>query len=369
MKPLVGLRTPALTDLAQRLGAEPFRGRQIARWVYRRAAGTFDQMTDLPKPLRKQLAAEYTPRSSQVAHRAEAADGAVKLALRLPDKALVECVHMPSLLCEAPTRTSGRGEARGGKAATICVSTQVGCPVGCGFCATGAAGLARNLTAGEIVEQVLTAVAETAGGPVADLREQSLNVVYMGMGEPFLNYQATLESLALLREEVGIGARAVTVSTVGVPDRIRQFARDQPQVNLAVSVHAPTDELRRQLVGRAAQDWTVSEVLEAVRDYLTATNRRVSFEYVLLRGVNDADKEAQALAEVLHGLLCHVNLIPYNSTDAAFKPPAPGRAEAFRRALESAGVATTVRHSRGQDIAAACGQLRARQAGQADRRA
>lgn len=346
MTPLVGLDTNALVELSQSLGEKPFRGRQIARWIYCHAAHSFDQMTDLPISLRQRLAAEYQPRSSRVAGTAQAADGTLKLAVRLADGALIECVHMPST-------ASG--------AATVCVSTQAGCPVGCAFCATGAGGHQRDLTAGEIVEQVLVAVSEARAGPVKDLREQSLNVVYMGMGEPFLNYQATIESLALLRGEVGVGARAITVSTVGVPEGIRRFARDQPQVNLAVSLHAPTDELRRELIGGTGRAWSVSAVLEAVRDYLAATNRRVSFEYVLLRDVNDGDAEAGALAELLRGLLCHVNLIPYNATDAAFGPPSRARMEAFKAFLDGAGIPTTIRRSRGQDIAAACGQLRARQ--------
>ena len=348
MTPLVGKTRAELEALAAQLGARPFRGRQLARWVYRHAASGFDEMTDLPATLRHDLAEQHAVRSAEVAARLVSADGTVRLALRLSDGAIAECVYMPS--GDAPSADGS---------ATICVSTQVGCAVGCLFCATGAGGLERNLSPGEIAEQVLFAAAEGAHRGTPDLRQASLNVVYMGMGEPFLNYENTVASLRLLREAVGIGARAITVSTIGLPDGIRAFARDEPQVNLAVSLHAPTDDLRASLVPSPLVA-PIADLMAAVRDYIAATHRRVSFEYVVLAGVNDGPEQADALADLLTGLLCHINLIPYNATDGPYRAPSPAQVSACQHRLQERGLNVTVRASRGQDISAACGQLHAR---------
>src|SRR3972149_222356 len=245
---------------------------------------------------------------------------------------------------------------------SCCVSTQVGCAVGCVFCATGMSGLARNLTAGEIVEQVI-AVQEAArdrAPATQDDRSQIDHITFMGMGEPLINYEATVKALALLNNEMSIGARNMTVSTAGFVPGIKRLAREKLQVTLAVSLHAPNDALRRKLVPGMAR-WGVAEIIAECHDYFDRTGRRVTFEYCLLDGVNDGNAEAHQLARALQGLNCHVNLIPYNHTEAlGFQTSPAGRAGAFREILEKAGMRVTQRVQRGADIDAACGQLRRR---------
>jgi 23S rRNA (adenine2503-C2)-methyltransferase len=228
----------------------------------------------------------------------------------------------------------------------------VGCPVGCVFCATGLGGFSRNLTAGEIVDQVL-AVQEAAGTRVD-------HVVFMGMGEPLLNYEATVKAMRLLNSELSIAMRHLTVSTVGFVPGIRRLAEEKMQATLAVSLHAPTDDLRRQLI--PGMKWSLAEIIDACREYLQQTGRRVTFEYCLLDGVNDGTKEAQELARLLRGMNCHVNLIPYNPVSglAAYKRPRKS-IKAFREVLQGAGIQVTQRMQRGPDIDAACGQLHAGQ--------
>ena len=358
MECLVGKSTEELEQLATRMDQPPLRGRQLARWIYRRGASSFQQMTDLPKSLRAALVKDCSVRAATVIGVTRSADGATKLALRFPDVGYAECVSIPSGSSSMPNASSRvPGDAR----TTVCVSTQVGCPVGCVFCASGQSGFHANLTAGQILEQVLIAL-DSSGGPIGarggDIAQASVNVVYMGMGEPFLNYENTLRSIRLLREEMGIGARSITVSTIGIPDRIRQFAGDEPQVNLAISLHAATDELRQELIPRRC--CPIRGLLQAARDYLALTNRRVSFEYVLIRGVNDRHSDAQRLGDLLRGMLCHVNVIQYNATDAEFRAPTRAQSAAFCELLRRAGVNATLRRSRGGEAEAACGQLRAR---------
>jgi 23S rRNA (adenine2503-C2)-methyltransferase len=234
---------------------------------------------------------------------------------------------------------------------SCCLSTQVGCPVGCVFCATGLGGFSRNLTAGEIVDQVL-AVQEAGRTRRVD------HVVFMGMGEPLLNYEATVKAMRLLNSELGIAMRHLTVSTVGYVPGIHRLAQEKLQVTLAVSLHAPTDDLRRQLIPGMTR-WSLAEIIDACREYLQQTGRRVTFEYCLLDGVNDGTKEAQELARLLQGMNCHVNLIPYNPVSglASYKRPKKS-IRAFRGILEGAGIRVTQRVQRGPDINAACGQLR-----------
>jgi 23S rRNA (adenine2503-C2)-methyltransferase len=351
MRSLIGYAQTELERLAETLGEPHFRGRQIAHWMYQRAAASFDEMTDLPKALRARLSESYEVRAGRIAGRLDGADGTVKLALLLSEDSVVECVLIP-----------------GHRRATICVSTQVGCPVGCAFCATGRGGLERNLDWREIIEQVLAAAAVWREGvpDPPDLRQAPLNVVYMGMGEPFLNYRATLRSIHFLRDEIGLGSRSITVSTVGIPDAIRQFAHDEPQVNLAISLAAPTDELRAELIPKLrGKGRHIAEVMAAARDYLEATNRRLSFEYVLLKGTNVRARHAHKLADLLKALgeglpsgTTHVNLIPYNEAGGPFERPSEPEVARFLAILEQRGVHATVRASRGDEIAGACGQLR-----------
>jgi len=326
---LVGMTTQELEAFAEQLGEPKYRGRQLALWIYRKGVVTFDAMTDLPKGLRERLKEIAVINPLQVVDVKVSADGTTKYLSRLPDGETVECVFIPH-----------------GDWDTICVSTQVGCPIGCKFCASGES-FARNLTAGEIVGQVLIAK-----------RRDNPNIVFMGMGEPMLNFDNLVKALRLLNREVGIGARRMTVSTVGVVQGIRKLAQLGMQVNLAVSLHAPNDELRRKLI--PAKLPPISEVLKACWEYFQATKRRISFEYVLLKGVNDKVEHAVELARLLKNLPCHVNLIPYNPTVEEFERPSETAVERFRQILAGQGIPVTVRRERGTDIQGACGQLRRR---------
>ena len=331
----------SLSELLQALaawGEAPFRARQVWEWAWRHLATKFDQMTNLPAGLRARLAESFTIGLPAVTARQADDLGTEKVLLSLADGQGVEAVLL-----------------RGGDRRTVCVSTQVGCPVGCPFCATGAMGFVRNLTPGEIAAQVLHFARE-----LREAGEHVTHVVVMGMGEPLLNYDSTLKAIHNLNEGrgFGLGARRITVSTVGVVPGILRLAKEDLQVNLAISLHAPDDALRRKLVP-LGERWPIAEVLAAADRYAHATGRRVSYEYVLLAGVNDHLDDARALAALLRGRLAHVNLIPFNpSPGLPFRAPAAGTVDAFRRALVESGVDATVRRSRGVAIQAGCGQLR-----------
>ncbi len=324
---LVGMTQQELEAFAEQQGQPRYRGRQLALWIYRKGAMTFDAMTDLPKSWREQLKETTLITPLHVLDVKVASDGTTKYLSQLPDGETVECVFIPH---------------RGWD--TICVSTQAGCPIACRFCASGSS-YARNLTAGEIVAQVLLTK-----------RRENPNIVFMGMGEPLLNFDNLVKALQLLHHEVGIGARRMTVSTVGIVQGIRKLAQLGMQVNLAVSLHAPNDDLRRKLI--PAKLPPIAEVLKACWEYFQATKRRISFEYVLLKGVNDEVEHAVELARLLRGLPCHVNLIPYNPTVPEFERPSEERIERFRKILVRQGIPATVRHERGTEIQGACGQLR-----------
>ena len=343
-RPLAGSNLAELRAFVAEAGLPSFRASQLHHAIYRRLATSPHELTDLPQSLRDRLAEEVSFSSLVVANRVrDDASRTTKVLFSLPDGALVESVLM------------GYVGLDGHRRHTICLSSQVGCPLGCTFCATGLQGWARNLTAGEMVEQVLY----FARG----LREQGqhvTNIVYMGMGEPFLNYDAVLGSVRALIEPSGfnLGARHITLSTSGVVPAILRFAEEGLQVGLAVSLHAPTDELRSSLVPLNRR-YPVAELLAACRTYVARTNRRISFEYTMLAGVNDGPEQARGLAELLRGLLCHMNLIPWNPV--AGMPYTPSSAAAiadFRDALVAYGVPTTTRDTRGSWITAACGQLR-----------
>lgn len=242
---------------------------------------------------------------------------------------------------------------------TVCLSTQVGCPVGCSFCATGQMGFFRNLTAGEIMEQVLFFE--------RDLRirgEHITNVVFMGMGEPFLNYQQVMKAIEILNDAEGfnLGERRITISTVGIPDRIRQFADEKRQINLAVSLHTPFDS-ERNIIIPINQHHNISAIMESIRYYIAKTNRRVTFEYALIADVNDDEETGHKLANLLRGLLCHVNLIPVNATDSEnqFAASSEKKVEKFAEHLRTRGIPVSIRLRRGTEIQAGCGQLAAKQ--------
>lgn len=335
-------RQGELAALAEGLGEPAFRGAQVRDWVFSHGTPDPQAMSNLPRALREALA-EVAWQTRLVPLRVEAdPDGTRKglLALERPDGARVE---VEAVLIPGRDRL------------TLCVSTQAGCAVGCPFCATGLLGLRRNLTAAEIAGQVLWARQEAGRWPT--------HVVFMGMGEPLANWAAVRQAIDLIRppEGFGIGSRRLTVSTSGVVPGILELAKEPHlQVNLAVSLHAPEDGLRNRLVPLNRR-WPLEALMEAVRTYAAATRRRVSFEYVMLAGVNDAPALARRLADLVAGMLCHVNLIPYNPVpDLPFEPSPEAAVRRFAQILEGRGVPTTVRTPRGRSIDAACGQLGAR---------
>lgn len=339
--------TVAVTDLAladleqrvQKLGAERFRARQILAWLYRHGARSYEGMTDLPRALQPKLAEALPLRRLQVARTVESSDGTVKMLVELQDGRRVETVVIPD-----------RGRT------TACISTQVGCPVACVFCASGLDGLVRNLTAGEIVEQVLLA-REAA----AEHGRRLTHLVVMGIGEPLLNYEAVAGALRTLhaRWGPGIGYHRITLSTVGIAGKIEQLAKDGVTPHLAVSLHAPEDRLRARLVPTVRR-WSLEEIVAAAVRYRERTRKDVTFEYVLLAGINDSPTRARELARLLRGSRCKVNLIPYNPVPGLpYERPAPQEVARFAGTLAAAGVRTTIRRPRGDDVAAACGQLRA----------
>jgi 23S rRNA (adenine2503-C2)-methyltransferase len=324
---LLGQFPDELEALAVQMGEPRFRGRQLFSWLHHKGVLDVDRMTDLPVHFRARL--PLSP-SEEVRHLHSADGQTSKLLLRLHDGQEIEVVEM-----------------RAGARKTICVSTQAGCAMGCVFCVTGQFGFARNLEAGEIVEQVLR------------FRDVT-NVVFMGMGEPLANYDETLRALRLLThpDGLGLGARRITLSTSGLVPHIRRLAGEGLQIGLAISLHAANDELRTQLM-QVNRRWPIPEVVAAADHYSRVTGRRVSYEYTLMAGVNDADEQADELARLLSGRLCHVNLIPLNpSEDASLRAPSAGRALAFEDRLRGAGITATIRQNRGRDILAACGQLR-----------
>ncbi|MBN1933339.1 MAG: 23S rRNA (adenine(2503)-C(2))-methyltransferase RlmN [Anaerolineae bacterium] len=327
-------------DAQMALWRQPkFRAGQIWQWLYVHMVSDWDEMTNLPKSLREQLAHVYTlgplaPIGEQIS-----SDGQTEKTLfRLVDGATIESVLM---------HYEGRN--------TVCVSTQVGCPIGCTFCATGQSGFERNLTAGEIIAQPLYFASR--------LRAQAQSVshiVVMGMGEPLINYDATWQAVGTWNDQRGfnVGARRITLSTAGYIPGIERLAEESLQVGLAVSLHAPTDALRSDLVP-LNKTYPLADLLKACQAYIARTGRRITFEYALIDGINDSPAQARHLAALLNRLLCHINLIPLNpSSGSNLRPSSSGRVSEFQRILEENGIAVTVRLRRGIDIQAGCGQLR-----------
>jgi len=341
-------------------GEPPFRAKQLYSWLYRHLVTGFSAMTNLPQVLRDRLAQEASIGPMVVRSELHSKDDRTrKILLELSDGKLIESV----LMLYPPI---GESSAR----ATVCVSSQAGCAFGCTFCATGQMGFDRHLSAGEIVAQVLffarelrTAPWAAEGLPGSAPIDHITNIVLMGMGEPLHNYDNVLRALRILNSPDGfnLGARHMTVSTVGLVPAIRKLSQEPLQVNLAISLHAPTDELRSQTMP-VNKKYPLQELLSACRDYIDATGRQVTFEYVLLAGVNDTAQSAHQLGELLAPLkqFAHVNCIPVNATSADYRPPGGEAIRAFRDILFEHGVSNSVRAERGDDIAAACGQLRTR---------
>ncbi len=335
---LLNLDETQLTAWLKDHGQPAYRAAQIREWVFSRRAGSFAEMTNLPKPLREELAAEFELFSATTATHQQAEDGTEKLLLRLADGQTVECV----LLRQTKLRR------------TICISTQVGCGMGCVFCASGLGGVVRNLTAAEIIEQMLQLQR------LLPADERLSHIVVMGMGEPLATVDNLLIALRAAGDEKGLGisARRITISTVGLPPALHRLAEENSPYHLAVSLHAPDDELRTQLVP-VNKNIGLDAILEAADAYFAATGRRLTFEYVLLRDINDAPQQARDLAKRLLGREALINLIPYNPVAGLpYKTPTWKSVDEFTNILERAGVRVKVRRRKGDRIDAACGQLR-----------
>lgn len=347
--PLLDLDREQLTDFVIGLGEPKFRAAQLWDWIYKRYAGDFDAMHNLPKSLRAKLTAAATldPLTPVTQVTSQARD-TLKVLFRLHDGQTIETVLM---LYD--------------KRRTLCISSQAGCAMGCTFCATAQGGLARNLSAGEIVAQVLyfaRYLADPNGTPLTDVERPTrvTNIVLMGMGEPLHNYDNVWRALHRLtdNETFGLGARHITLSTVGLVNQIDRMADEELQIGLAVSLHAPNDDVRGSLVP-VNRRWHVDDVLGAVRRYVAKTNRRVTFEYALMRGINDTPEQAHELGGKLADILCHVNVIPLNPIpDSPYQPASDEDTARFVAILQEHGVPATVRLRRGIEINAGCGQLR-----------
>lgn len=331
--PLLGLSLPELTEWLQQQGQPAYRGKQLHQWIYHQGARSLKEITVFPKQWR-QTHAEVPVGRSTIHHRSIAADRTIKYLLKLSDGQIIETVGIPTQ-----------------KRLTVCVSSQVGCPMGCDFCATGKGGFIRNLAPHEIVDQVLT-VQEGFGRRVS-------HIVFMGMGEPLLNTENVLAAVRCINEDMEIGQRHFTISTVGVQNRIRKLAQYKGQFTLAVSLHASNQALREKLIPSAKHS-PLDRLMEECREYVKITGRRLSVEYILLAGLNDTDEQAIELAKLLRGFQCHVNLIPYNPIqEVDYQRPSPEQIQGFVEALQQRHIAVSVRYSRGRSADAACGQLRA----------
>ena len=341
MSEKIDIKSMTLPELEKALtedGLPKFRAGQVYRWLHARAVTDFSQMSDLSLSLRQQLNEKYAIYSAQaVQMQRSQLDGTVKFLYRLHDGEFVEAVFM---------------QYHHGN--SICISTQVGCKMGCTFCATGRSGFSRSLAPSEMLSQVQSAEKET-GLPVS-------NMVLMGMVEPLDNYDAVLRFLCLVSSEQGmnIGMRHISLSTCGLVDKIYRLAEEKLQLTLSVSLHAPNDAIRSQTMP-VNKKWNVESLLKACRFYAQATHRRISFEYAMIRGVNDSDACARELGQKLHGMLCHVNLIPVNDvTGAGYHKSSIERQQSFIHILQQYGITATVRRTLGSDIDASCGQLRRR---------
>ena len=336
---LIGKNTAELENTLASIGEKTFRGRQIAQWIYEKGAASFEEMTNVGAPLQAKLAAQTSLEFPEIVTRFESPDGTTKLLLSMDDGERIETVRIPYK-----------------ERLSACVSSQAGCAMACQFCATGMGGFRRNLTTAEIIGQLLLVKRESGQTPS--------HVVFMGMGEPLLNPKNVFPAIHLMHDEMKIPMRQITVSTVGILPGIAALAEKRLQLTLAISLHAPTDELRHRLIPTSTKT-RVREIVAAARDYVEQTGRRVTFEYVVLGGVNDSPQMARELAKLCKGWACHVNLIPWNDVPdaklegAAFGAPHPTDLANFRKTLESSNISVTQRVQRGADVAAACGQLRA----------
>lgn len=331
---VLDMTLPQLEQAVVALGQPAYRAKQLADWVYRKGVTEPSRISNLSPA----FVGQFVLATSKVIQRLDSTDGTIKLLIEYADGERVEAVLIPE-----PKR------------ATVCLSTQAGCAMGCSFCASGLDGLRRNLTAGEILQQMLH-LWQAAG-------VRPTNVVFMGTGEPLANYDATIGAVKAIidPDRFGISARHVTVSTVGLPKQILRLARESLPITLAISLHAPLDEIRRELIP-AAEKYTIEEIIAAADEFFHSRNREITLEYILLGGVNDTNVCAEALARIAHRLRCNVNLIRYNPVPSLpYEPPTSEAVKAFVARLEKRGVNVHVRRPRGLDADAACGQLRRRE--------
>ncbi len=335
---VLNLTTEELRKKFVALGIEPYRAAQVHQWIYEKGIYEFDRMTNLSVPLRERLKNEFSVEFPKAAARQRSEDDeSVKLLLQFKKGDCVEAVYMP---------------VKDRK--TLCISSQVGCKFHCAFCASGQNGFMRNLSMGEMMGQVLMARDESPDKKVT-------NIVFMGIGEPFDNYRELMRTVRQLnaKSALGIGSRKITISTCGVVPKIEALSDEGLQVELSVSLHGPNDTVRGAIMP-VNNAYPVKPLIEACRKYVQKTKRAITFEYILIKGVNAMPKEAEALARLLKGMLCKVNLIPYNPIqEFPHEPPSYAEILEFQKILQKKGIKTTVRFSKGQDIQAACGQLRA----------
>jgi len=336
-KSLIGFTIPQVKNILKKFSQPDFRAEQLYKWIHNRNCSDFDEMTNLPKDLRQSLKREFTLKTISLRIREKSNDGTEKFLWELSDKRQIETVLIPDR-----------------KRITLCISSQVGCTLGCQFCATAQMGFIRNLTTGEIVEQVLSA---------KKLSENKItNIVFMGMGEPFLNYQRVIKASHILRDPLGlaISSKKITISTSGIIPPIYQFSKEQQPFALAISLHAPSQRLRSKLMPLANR-FPLDALMESVNFYLSSkSNRRITFEYVLLEDINDGVEHAQQLLKLLSPLRCKLNIIPCNENDLGFRSPSNDKIEEFMSILAAGPFTLTLRRNRGQDISAACGQLYAK---------
>lgn len=334
--PIKSYSRSGLVALMQDYSQPRYRADQLIRWLYQRGAESYDQMTDLSKSFRQQLAGAHPLHNPSIIDKQISRDGTRKYLLEFHDGRLVETVGIPSH----------------DNRLTVCFSTQVGCAMGCVFCATGQEGFTRNLSIGEIIDQILIVQ--------KDFNRRVTNLVGMGQGEPFLNYDAVVGALDIINSKQGlsIGARKITLSTCGIISGINRFSEVKEQYTLAISLHAARQDVRDQIMPHAASQ-PLTRLHDALKDYISATNRRVTLEYTLINGINDSNQDLDALIMFTSDLLCHVNLIQLNEIPGSpYQPSSPETLNHWTTAIEQSGIETTIRYSKGSDISGACGQLK-----------
>ncbi|MDN0063844.1 23S rRNA (adenine(2503)-C(2))-methyltransferase RlmN [Collinsella ihumii] len=337
MRDIRSLTADEIAELVQELGQPAFRAKQICEWVFTKHVSSFEEMTNIPKKLREQLSEHFSFRLPEELVKQVSRDGSRKYLLEFSDGTSVETVGMPSK-----------------NKLAVCVSTQAGCGMGCAFCATGFNGLTRSLSAQEIVDQVRHVA--------MDFDERVTSVVFMGQGEPFANFDATVKALRMLNDPDGyaIGARHLTVSTCGVIPGIKRFSELPEQFTLAISLHSAVQSTRNKLMP-GVKKYTLPRLHEAIQAYVEKTGRRPTYEFAMIDGINDTNPEMEALIDFCRGTLCHVNLIQLNDTPGSLLKPSPmKKVETLQKRLQMHGVEATIRNSRGNDIDAACGQLKQR---------